>query len=286
VKPRAIKDLSQLDDAELFSEVSKGLRLCVVNSLRLWRDARELLASRRPQGSAILRLFVEEEAAKFHILLDAVRCPRQPADRFGRQLGYFNQHLAKGLYAKYYNLFSPSDLAEIRLHMDRERQTLYLDGLNDVDWVFQNDILRQREESIYVDYVAYADNFRNEHHWHSPDPRLMRLWLYRNRPRVLDVALAIHGAGMTTAAALAKIAEVWRASSMDDSIKWPVLRQLNVRTLNILEESKLLRVRPDSVYRRVADDWLFPLYPLDLGRIEIDPEDLQAVQRNWSPDAY
>jgi hypothetical protein len=286
VKPRAIKDLSQLTDAELFSEVSAGLRLCVGNSLRLWRDARSLRVSRRPQGFEILRLFVEEEAAKFHILLDAVRCPRQPADRFAQQLGYFNQHLAKGLYAEYYNFASPSDLTEIRRYMDRERQTLYLDGLNDVDWVFRNDILRKREESIYVDYVAYADSVRDERHWHSPDPRLMGLWLLGDRPRVLDVALAIHGAGMTTEAALARIADLWRASPMDDTIKWQGLRQLNVRTLNILEESNLLRIRPDSVYRRVANDWLFPLYPLDLGELKIDPEELREVQRNWSPDGY
>jgi hypothetical protein len=227
---------------------------------------------------------VEEEAAKFHILLDAVRCPRQPAHLFARQLGYFNQHLAKGLYAEYYNFASPSDLPEIRRYMDRERQTLYLDGLNDVDWVFQNDILRKREESIYVDYVAYADSFRDEHHWHSPDPRLMGLWLLSIRPRVLDVALAIHGAGMTSPAALAKIAEIWRTSPMDDTIKWPALRELNVRTLNVLEELKLLRARPETVYRRVANDWLFPLYPLDLGEIRIDPEELREVQRSWSPD--
>jgi AbiV family abortive infection protein len=286
VKPRAIRDLFQLNDAELLSELSVGLRLCVGNAQRLWRDARKLRVARRPQGFEILRLFVEEEAAKFHILLDAVRCPRKPADRFAKQLGYFNQHLAKGLYAKYYNFASPSDLTEIRSYMDRERQTLYLDGLNDVDWVFRNDILRNREESIYVDYVAYADSFRDEHHWHSPDPRLMGLWLLRSRPRVLDVALAIHGAGMTTEAALAKVADLWRASPMDDTIKWSALRQLNVRTLNILEESKLLRVRPHSVYRRVANEWLFPLYPLDLGELKIDPEELREVQRNWSPDGY
>ena len=73
---------------------------------------------------------------------------------------------------------------------------------------------------------------------------------------------------------------------MDDGIKWPDLRQLNVQTLEILEESKLLRVRPNSVYRRVANDWLFPLYPLDLGEIKIDPEELREAQRNWSPDGY
>ncbi len=98
-----------------------------------------------------------------------------------------NTQAARSLYAEYYNLASPSDLTEIQRYVDRERQTLYLEGLNDVDWVFRNDILRKRGESIYVDYVPYVDRVRDEHHWHSTDPRLMRLWLFANRPRVLDV---------------------------------------------------------------------------------------------------
>jgi putative DNA methylase len=81
-------------------------------------------------------------------------------------------------------------------------------------------------------------------------------------------------------------AKVGKQAWVDDTIKWQGLRQLNVRTLNILEESNLLRIRPDSVYRRVANDWLFPLYPLDLGELKIDPEELREVQRNWSPDGY
>jgi hypothetical protein len=37
------------------------------------------------------------------ILLDAGRCPRQPSNVFGRHLGAFNEHPAKGIYAKCYD---------------------------------------------------------------------------------------------------------------------------------------------------------------------------------------
>lgn len=286
MRPRAIKDLSQLGDTEFFAELAKGLRLCLANALQLWRGALRLLAADRRQGFNILQLFVEEEAAKFHILLDAVRCPRQPADVLSRQLGYFNQHLAKGLYAWYYNWFCPADLAEIRHHMDRERKALYLDGPNDVDWVFQNDILRKREESVYVDYVAYTDSSRDEHYWHCPNPRLLRIEMSRTRPKVLDVALALHGVGMSDESALAAIADLWRAVPMDDAIQWPALRELNSRTLKILEEKQLLRARPKAI-GSVVNDWLFPLYPVNLRGLPVDREDLRQAQRNWYPsDVY
>lgn len=283
MRPRAIKDLTQLADAELFVELARGMRLCLVNALRLWRDARRLLVANRPQGFNILCSCLEEEAAKFHILLDAVRCPRQSASVFSRQLDYFNQHLAKGLYARYYDMFSPADLAEIRRHIDGERKALYLDGPNDVDWVFRNDILRKREEAVYVDYVAYADSSRNEHYWHCPDTRLMRLGNWSCRPRVLEVALALHGIGVTDERALAMVADLWRNAPMDDSIKWPTLRERNLWTIEMLDQAQLLRSRPKRIYALVAEHWLFPLFPLDLTEERVSLADLSDAQRAWYP---
>lgn len=286
MRPRAIKDLTQLQDLELFREVARGMYLCLLNALRLWRDARRLLAANRPQGFNILQSFVEEEAAKFHILLDAVRCPREQPDLFSRQLGYFNQHLAKGLYADYYSS-RPTDLREIRQYVDQERKALYLDGPNDVDWVFRNDILRKREEVVYVDYVAYADSNRDEHYWHCPDTSLMRLGNSRPRPKVLDVALALRLIGVTNERALAVVADLWRSNPLDDSMKWPTLREKNVQTIEMLKQAQLLRHRPQTIYEQVADEWLFPLYPLDLTEVRVDRAQLTEAQRSWyPPDSY
>ena len=81
------------------------------NALLLWRDATRLAMACRPQGYQILKFLVEEEAAKFHILLDAVRCPRQTNDMFARQLRYFTKHLARGLYTMAYE-WVPMGLTE------------------------------------------------------------------------------------------------------------------------------------------------------------------------------
>lgn len=265
--------------------MSVGLRYCVANALNLWRDAWRLNVSRRPQGLGILRSFAEEEAAKFFILLDAIRCPREPRDRFARQLGYFNQHLAKGLYAEYYSM-RPADLSEVDRYMQMERQTLYLDGPHGVDWVFRNDILSRREDSIYVDYVAYKDNFRAEHSWQSPNLKLMSLGLHGGKPRVLELALTFRRCGLTSARALERMATLWRPVDVP-SIKWPELRKLNLETLQMLETENLLRPASDKVYQAVVGEWLFPLFPLDLSEIKVQNADLEDRQRRWAPeDSY
>ena len=193
--PRALADLAQRGDQELFIELGRGMRLSLANALQLWRDAARLVRARRPQGFQIIKLLVEEEAAKFHILLDVARCPRNPNDRFSRQLRYFSQHLARGLYTQCYQ-WRPMDLSETKVHVDRERQAQYLDGPNDVDWIFRNDIERRREEAMYVDYVAYRDHFHDEHVWHCPNPRLLRMCFPGVKPHVLRVADALHHVGL------------------------------------------------------------------------------------------
>jgi hypothetical protein len=72
-----------------------------------------------------------------------------------------------------------------------------------------------------------------------------------------------------------------------DTVKWSALRQLSVRTLETLEEANLLRARPNFVYQHVANEWPFPLYPLDLPELEVDPDHLREAQRNcYPPDGY
>lgn len=165
MRPRAIKDLAQLSDADLLDALSRGLSGCMRNSLQLWRGCRSLHHADKPQCFRIVRMFVEEEAAKFLILRDAVRCPRTPPNIFTRHLGNFNQHLAKGLYSRYYGYVLMS-LQEANEHLERDRRTHYLDGPSDVDWIFRNDILREREEAVYVDHIATDDG----HFWHCPVP--------------------------------------------------------------------------------------------------------------------
>ena len=97
---RAIKDLCQLSDASLFEEVATGIGHVVEVVDRLDAAARSLSEASERHPARILRNMAEEEAAKVLILVDAVRCPRKRQTERSRVLGYFHDHLAKGLYAE------------------------------------------------------------------------------------------------------------------------------------------------------------------------------------------
>lgn len=279
MRPRAIKDFDQLCDRDFFREASAGMRSCVANALNLWRDARALARARRHQGFRIIRCFVEEEAAKFLILLDAVRCPRQPDKKpFTRQLGNFTDHLAKGIYAEtawgQYTSF-----AEVRRMVDSQREELYLDGPNEVDWIFRNAILRTREELIYVDYLETDTG----HEWRSPDLYRSGLFLAW-KPSALTIALAIQGAGLTTSAALEVVAARWRTVDIADHLAWSNRIQLNRETIEALDARGLLRRRSHQIYQRIIDHWQFPLYSLNLAPLKADLDALREKQQKWSPE--
>ena len=284
VRVKAIQDLAQLSDAALFAEVEHGTALCVANAKRIHADGLSLVDQKRPRGVEVLRLAAQEEAAKVLILLDAIRCPRatRPTE-FGRQLQYFNDHLAKGIYAQYCG-FRPATLGEIRQWGELERKEFYLDGPNGVDWIFYNDILRRREETIYVDYVEND----GQHRWHDPlgfeDIGLLLVMPVRDP--VLRLVNALNDAGCLVAAALEVIARIWRPVALDDDLTWSTLRELNFKTLEAMQVQGLRTSQADEASGIIVNEWLFPLYSLDLRKERVEKSQLRDVQQRWSPDAW
>jgi AbiV family abortive infection protein len=283
MRPRAIADLQQLSDDRFFAELTTGMRLCFANALRLWRDAAGLGRRRRPQASHILALLAAEEATKVIILFDAARCPRQPQQRLTRHLKTFNSHLARGLYAMCHD-WALQDVGELRRHIDRERQTLYLDGPGDVDWIFRNDIERRREEVMYVDYVARQDYGCDEHFWNAPNPDLLRIYFPPAKPGVLRILHALHRAGVLAVDALRAIAEYWRPITITDTMTWGDVAERNSQMLHRLQAAGIRGTQPaaDLLIRSLQA----PLYEFDLTHLDIDAGRLRDAQANWTPDDY
>ena len=280
MRVKAIGDLAQLSDTELFEQVAEGLKLCFSNAAVMLEDAEVLATRERARGAEILRQAAEEEASKILVLLDAVRCPRATnPDAFARQLQYFNDHLAKGIYVEV-SRWRPANFAEVRKGVDRERKEFYLDGPNDVDWIFYNDILRRREEAIYVSYVEND----GDHIWHDPNSygKLGVISAPGHSP-TMKIARSLSEAGLFSAAALAELAFHWRAIEIEDAMRWMTLRSHNFSTLERLDRKGLLVEASSDCYAVIANEWPFPLYPLDLRKDLVKKDSLRAIQDQWGP---
>ncbi len=284
MRSKAIKDLCQVNDVELFKEMAEGLDLIVDHVLQIKADSIYLSQNKRYCGYNILEVIAAEEASKVLILLDSIRCPRTNPEMFVKQLKKFNDHLAKGIYAYLYGL-KPATFKEVRKIIESHCQEYYLDGPNDFDWIFHNEILQSREEKIYVDYVENDE----KHVWLTPN----RYFLYKIGeenihliPDVIEVTEAWWKVGGTSPEALALIAQKWRTTSMSDDFHWAHLRKLNIETLELLKSHGYLKEVGGEFYTTIIERWLFPLYDLDIGLIKTDKSELQRVREVRSMDMF
>ena len=286
---RAIKNLCQLPDDALFKEVGTGIShiMDVVN--RLNTAAEGLHGSKHHYPSRVLEYLAAEEAAKVLILVDAARCPKNKGEEKSRTLGYFYDHIAKGIYAQVCE-WRPMDLAEVRRGVDDERRERYLDGPNDVDWIFPNSIAKQREDSLYVGYFCEdtEENNHGEGYWTSPLNDVARLseFFSYNTSAVVDLACALHQTNATTSDGLSVIAEVWRNVDVRDEMRFDELERLNRHTLKELNDRGLLAPVSDQVQVTVEKHWIYPLWTLDLRMLRVEKKELLEVRQRWHPDVY
>lgn len=276
MKVRAISDLNSLSDQNFFSQLSEGMNLIIENCAKLNSEAQILRAQEKYRGFQILRNIAVEEASKFMILLDSVRCDRTSGSVFARQLRYFNDHLAKGIYSEYYEI-KPATYKEVLNWVRIYRDRYYLDGPNDVDWIFYNSILFERENKMYVDYIEADD----EHQWISPQFQEDN---YRAlTPTILPLSIDMHACGFSKPESLEVIASLWRPIEFNEDFHWQDVLKMNNETIDQLINRTLLEEVSPERLSRVINKWLFPLHSIDLRILETKTDQLREEQNNWSP---
>lgn len=281
MEPRRIADLAQLTDTKFFEEVAKGLTLIHENTTRIWESVEVLAKQKYFRTAEILKNLAMEEAAKYLILLDAVRCPRKPqSKRFTDQLKKFGDHLARGLYADICD-WRPVNLKEVKEGIERECEAYYLDGPNGVDWIFRNNIKRAREEALYVDYVAYE----GMNQWLSPKTQeAVSARMFFSEPVAIHLVRALHEVGFSNPRALAVIAQTWRPKVFNDESDHIEFDAAVRETLAALEQKGLLELDGDDECSTIYDRWPFPLYAFPMKVIEVDKKKLRDIQDRWHPD--
>lgn len=271
MKVRAIRDLCQLSGVALLETIAEGMKLALDNAINLENDAK-CLHSRNTTGYDILMAIAREEAAKVLILLDAVRCP-QNGEHFGNQLRRFCDHFSRGIYAEMCD-WEPSHFGEVCLNIDRERKDLYLDGPNDTDWIFYNQITHDREQRLYVDYVKNGD----EYIWLQPYSSERSCPHFT--PRVIAIANSLQLSGCLSVDALTEIANIWRPINMIKDFPRKILREMNYKTLSALDAKKLLVSNDDDALKLICNYLPFPIYSCDLTMQKVDRAELEKRQQN------
>ena len=237
------------------------MQLLEANIQRLHDAASTLSDSGGHTSAAILGTLATEEAAKVLILLDAVRCPSNRTDDRRRTLLRWNNHLWKGIYAGACNgkLFH-QHFADVEKFVSDESALFYLDGPADYEWIFPNPILAKREQGMYVDYVVdLTDPVSAEPWWSGPYETEIE---YRPSP-CLRLVAELSSAGITTAAGLEVVAEVWRTFEPQSQTSVTDLGPYISRTLHELAARGI----SDGLVpvRRLANQffgWPFPFWSL------------------------
>ncbi|WP_419941204.1 AbiV family abortive infection protein [Candidatus Palauibacter sp.] len=279
---RAIADLVQLSDERFFEEISKGIGHVVGHADSLDALADRLADIGEHRGAGIVRALAEEEAAKVLILVDAVRCPLAEAANRSKTLSGFYNHLAKHIYAEAC-WWRSADFAEVKRAINRERRPYYLDGPNDVDWIFSNSAATDRERSIYVDYVQDITEEDGEYDWFSPIAE-DESWRYNQAtPMSLVVARALFRVGVTTPSGLSIVADVWRPFRPEPDTRFPELSRIIGETLDrVIENGLCSESDPGPLVRTVIGHWPFPLWSLDLKPApEPNPQELRKERKAY-----
>jgi AbiV family abortive infection protein len=270
--PRRIARLIELKQEQRFPVIGEGLTRLGDHVAGLAQSVSVLKGANDVRGAAALDVICTEEAAKVLILLDMARSMHQQKE-LTKACKYFYDHLARGIYA-YVHEANPSLYSEVEGYVEDCRPSHYLDGPNDADWIFRNDLQRRRDTALYVDY---EETEPAKYQWTGGDPDLVHV-----PQRITRLVLAMRTTGMLTEAGARAVALVWKNSSFDKSTRWEYCRVRNTQVLRSLmtEDTELTPTLVEAC-GIVEQKWTFPLTQLDLSLDKSTTiEELREQQRS------
>ncbi|MCA1706937.1 MAG: hypothetical protein LC808_28205 [Actinobacteria bacterium] len=259
----------------MFAHLAEGLSLIAERV----RSLDEAAAALKGRSSALLAMVASEEAGKFLVLLDAVRVPRNRQAVRRDQLKRASDHLAKHLYARAAEIRSTS-FKDLLSHLEYYRQAYYLDGTNDYDWIFRNDIDQEREGLLYVDLLEVDGRLQ----WWAPTGRDLwgSGWGPSSGGRLVDTLAKSEA---TTPDGLAVMATCWRDFELGPETPYSVLADRIRGFLAALHDKGLSASLTPMEKRLLVDSWPFPLYDADLRLIERTVDDMRQ-ERERRHDAF
>jgi AbiV family abortive infection protein len=269
--PKALGRLRQLAHRPRTEAISAGLIALAEHSSTLRRDAALLHEAGGRRGVMPLIHQADEEAAKALILLDVFRDGGSPWERLDDQIDNFYKHLARCIYAEMVH-FSPASFAEALAAVERLRRSHHLDGPNDIDWIYRNELLATREEGLYVDYVAEEEGNR----WTTPAEEEFRVEGFLPTSGATRLLEALSRSGALTVPGLSQLEEIWQDIEVEPATRWVVVDALNREVLEGLQDAGLSSPDFESADANYCVAcWGFPLGRCELAEIKVKKSELR-----------
>jgi hypothetical protein len=276
---RQARRLAQLPPQERLAFISEGLPIILNSASSLLKASKALTEQARE--SDILRGFAEEEAAKGLILLDIVRCPpKLVSQKVSVQMRAFYDHLGRLLYAKACHM-RPVTTMQLQEYVDHYRRTHYLEG-NYGEYILPNNELFTRESKLYADVAAYEDKklFWNVPHSYSDA-------MLRFDPPSLRVLEALSALGIFSEDGLHIVSDVWGPTEFVGKVG----AQESDNLIQLMVEGLIDKQLPQEHAKQedvglLYHSWQFPMYNVELTKIPVTLEELNAEREAQMPYDY
>lgn len=272
---RRLHHIFELKREERLSVIGDGLKHLGAHIEHLMWSVEHLSKAGQESGAAALHGICLEESAKVLILLDIARTRDQRVARKG--CDYFYLHLPRLIYANVH-ASNPADFGEIEQAVAWLRPSHYLDGPNDVDWIWRNDLLRTRENALYVDYEETEDGYM----WTGGGTDQ----LYPNTVAV-RLVLAMKYSGLLTERGVHAAASVWGRGEFDSSTRWEFCANKALEVLAATLPSGAVRSEKlASALHLIREKWTFPLLSLNLKEEPVAMATLRERQDHYFRNQY
>lgn len=230
-------------------------------------------AARAFRAARLVHNAGHEEAGKFLVLVDVFRAPEAGQAAIARQFRRAGDHLSKLIYAQMsdYSIGSQSELVKA---VDHHRKGLYLDGPNDYDWIFRNELLSERERALYIDLVDAEGSLQ----WWTPVDYEMPIPV----PFSIRLVRDLMSTELLTPAGLEVLEEAWTgfdAQKECHCTEWQRRTEEALLTFPQANESEgTLNASADFITRH----WLMPMVELAVEIQKVSQDELVARRE----DAY
>jgi AbiV family abortive infection protein len=288
MKTRQFRQLANKTFTQRLPLLIEGLEALTVNLDQLAADFDASVDAKAYRAAEMLRNVAREEAGKFLILIDSCRAPDSSPQHLSRQFARAGNHLAKLIYDQIAD-YSIASQGELLRAVEKHRQQLHLDGPDDYNWILPNELIAERESSLYVDLVA-AEGVLG---WSYPLAAEEPLGL----PKSIRLVDSLRKTGMISPAGLTALHDAWGGFNPAADTHYAEWAERTREALNAVASRHGVGEDWSAAARLVVDIWPMPMVAIDIEMVEVNAaalakrrEELStawlADQLGWGLDAW